>query len=632
MRVAVLAAALVGAWFTGARADVPAVFDVGVATVNIDPVAPQYLGGFGQGDPTNVVHDSMEVRAMAIRRGAAMVLVAIVDTQGYFAGYQEGPYGVTDARAEVARTLAAEGLAVTPANVIVSSTHSHAAPTIMGIWGPTDAEYLQKVYHGTVDALVAAAHSLRPAHLYVAEADVEAVNGSAVNETDVYQGWRADGKLPLVWARDPVTDATIGVYANVPVHADIVIGIDEGMISADHVGVERDRLGALLGGTALVAMGTLGRQESFVQASGFAEAERVGKHITNEMLRGLVGARPITDPTLSAAEQYIAVPVMNPLLAVLNVGNVVAPGSCNDLSCTIDRSILPPYAAGAIVGTWVNALRIGDVVVAAEPGEAFPEVSASIRKVFNGPRVHIVGMAQDQLGYFYPAETYPWTWFNSSDHQIYNVSLALADEVVEAHAVNAALLGFTPMPAHDTSQFEDVDQARHAGIQFIPIPREQALSGGSALFEFEAARTGAAFRDAPSALTLGTLDGDSFGGEIRWDFGDGATGAGTGKYRTHTYSAAGTYTVTASITDPEDGKEVTWTQQAIVDPPLAALVTVVGDELTAGASGGQGTILAAHWTFSDASTAEGLRVTRPAGASGAVVIVDAAGNIASTTF
>src|SRR5437763_15009434 len=79
----------------------PAIFRVGTSVRDITPPPdhPQYLGGFGQmAQPTNVIHDPLQVRAFAVSDGKNLVEFAIVDTQGWFAGYQEGPYGVTDAR------------------------------------------------------------------------------------------------------------------------------------------------------------------------------------------------------------------------------------------------------------------------------------------------------------------------------------------------------------------------------------------------------------------------------------------------------------------------------------------------------------------------------------------------------
>jgi PKD domain-containing protein len=631
------------------RADAPALFQVGVSVQDItpcpDPSCAQYLGGFGYGDPVDgsFAHDPMQVRAMAIASGRTMVLFAIVDTQGYFSGYQEGKFGSRDARIDAAKTIGGLGYDITSGNIIVSSTHSHAAPTIMGIWGTTDPKYLKQVHDGTVAALVDAASHLRPANLYTANGDIGTVTISNLTQTDGYQGWRPDGETPVLWARDPETDATIGLYANVPTHADIVNGVGHHVISADHIGVERDLLDADLGGTSVVAMGTLGRQETIVQVGGLDQASNVGHYVTNEIERALAHARPITDPTLIAAERYLLVPATNPALLALNAGNMAADPAGKATGdpigthcvpgvdiCTIDRSILPPYAAGSAFGAWFTAFRIGDIVYATEPGEAFPEVSTAIRKVFGPPEsggpaaVRIVGMAQDQLGYYYPPETVPWTVINDSDHHIYNASLLLGEFNVYAHALNAITLGFTPAPNHETNQLDDPGALRRVGVQFFPIPREQ--TGTTFVFDTKWSES------VLGHLSKGVLGPDAKPTSIDWDWGDGKTETTNHDgVISHIFPGPGAYTVTASVLGPTGPSH--WTQTVFVDPPLSAFVTESGSALAVSSTGGAGSILAAHWTFDDSSTADGFAVTRPATATGgSVTVVDAAGNRAAVTF
>jgi hypothetical protein len=646
MRISRLLAVLtVALAFAGApgRAVAPALFRVGVSVKDITPCAKQscaqYLGGFGYGDPVDgrFAHDPMQVRAMAIASGTSMVLFAIVDTQGYFSGYQEGKFGSRDARIEAARQIAASGFDVNSGNIIVSSTHSHAAPTIMGIWGTTDPAYLEQVYNGTVAALVDAASHLRPANLYTAKGDIATVTISNLTQTDGYQGWRPDGETPVLWARDPDTDATIGLYANVPTHADIVNGVGHHVISADHIGVERQLLDADLGGTSVVAMGTLGRQETIVQVGGLTQADNVGRYVTNEIERALAHARPITDPTLLAAERYVLVPATNPALLALNAGNMAADpagkATGNPIGthcvpgvdiCTIDRSILPPYAAGGAFGAWFTAFRIGDIVYATEPGEAFPEVSTAIRNVFGGPEVRIIGMAQDQLGYYYPPETVPWTVINDSDHHIYNASLLLGEMNVAAHALNALTLGFTPAPNHETNQLDDPMALRRVGVQFFPIPREQ--TGSTFVFDTKWSES------VLGALSKGALGPNAKPTSIAWDWGDGNTETTNHDgLIPHIFPGPGAYSVTASVIGPTGPSH--WTQTVIVDPPLSATVTQSGSALSVSSTGGAGAIIAAHWTFDDASTADGIRVTKPGTATGgSVTVVDAAGNRVAVTF
>jgi hypothetical protein len=617
-----------------ARAAELAGFRVGVATVNIDPPRAQYLGGFGFDDPVSAINDPLEVRAFAISNGTTLVEFAIVDTQGYFAGYQEGPWGSRDARLEAARQIAQRDIVsapVTDANIIVSSTHSHAAPTIMGIWGTTDVEYLKQVYEGTVKALVDAAAALRPADLYAGTADIATVTIEGVTQTDGYQGWRAEGDTPVLVARDPGTHEIIGLYANVPTHADIVEGIGIDKMSADHIGFERAELGDSLGGTAVVAMGTLGRQETIVQVDGLAAAHRVASFVNNEIETAIANAKKITSTQLAAAQQYMLLPATNPALTALNVGNVAAeaagPGDvathcAAEAICTIDRSILPPYAAGASFGVWFTAFRIGDIAYATEPGEAFPEVSAGIRNAMGAADVRVVGMAQDQLGYYFPPETLPFTGINNSDHHIYNASLLLGEANVQAHALNAVTLGFTTVPpvVHETNQYNDVDASRHAGVQFYPVDRE-AVAGTT--FTFEAVTSNSAIGELSFGM-LGTGEGPD---KITWDYGDGQVAVAP-RITTHTYPSPGAYTITASIVDPDDGSTRAWRQKIIVDPPLTIGTEVLLGRLAPTLTGGQGSIIAARWRWQDAVTTYGTLV-EDRGMPCELTVVDGAGNSTS---
>jgi hypothetical protein len=540
---------------------------VGTAVRDITPAKdhPQYLGGFGQmSKPTSRVHDPLQVRAFAVSDGNKLVAFAIVDTQGWFAGYQEGPYGVTDARQAAAAYLDTHGLpGTTQADLIVSSTHSHAAPTLMGIWGPVDVDYLRYVHNQTVNAIEAAATHMRPAELWTSTADSSAIDGSNVSQTDIYDGYDVDPDTPVLWARDPKTHKTIGLYVNVPVHADVACGSCDNAMGADHIGIARDQLGTRLGGTAVVAMGTLGRQESIVQVGRWSYSQDVGMTVTDEVLTALRRARPITSAVLRSAEQHILVPLTNPALAGLVYANLVKPYSCvPTVACTIDRSILPPYVVGAAVGTWVTGFRIGDVAYMSEPGEAFPEVSRAIRAAIHGAdAVHVVGMAQDQLGYYFPPEMAPLTAEamaqNGSDHLEYNTSLTLADVDVNASATVANDLGFTAAYVHPTPMQGDPNATSKPGVQFFAVA--PGLSGLTLTVD-------SAVNPAQDGATLDTNGGL---GAITFRWGDGTTsyggstnGDGRGR-ATHTYSRAGTYTIIGTVTDTS-GRTRTYRQRVTV--------------------------------------------------------------------
>jgi hypothetical protein len=611
----------------------PARFQVGTGVVDVtpDPQHPQYLGGYDRMDsPTGDAHDPLQVRTFFIARGSHAVAFTIVDSQGWFAGYQEGPYGITDARSQAATWLQGRGYDVGPGNLIVSSTHSHSAPTIMGIWGPTDPAYLKRIHDATVESIKEAAANTHTAELWSASGSIKTLVAHNVEGTDHFDGWDIDAKTPVLWARAPRTGATLGLYTNVPVHADQFRGSKYRQASADYPGFVRDSLERSLGGTAVVAEGTLGRQEAMGGEDDYAEVERQGTFISNAITRALARARPITDGHIDAAQQYITVPAHNPALLALLYGNLTGFQCFDDPvdACTIDRSVKPPYLAGDVIGTWVTTLRVGDQVYTSEPGEAFPEVSTAIRKSIRGAAgAHVVGMAQDQLGYYYPPEDYPASEINPSDFILFNVSPTLADESVDAAALNANRVGFTGVPHHPTSDDEKPHAFFEPGTQFWPTVIESAsesvdfLGGGKA-------------SEAP------TLNGDGHTvSDITWDFGDGTAATSKQDERiTHTFPGPGSYPVTTTVHD-EQGQVRTYTETVIVDPDPRAGIAMkrVGPHrrlFRARVVGGDGHVIAAHWTFSDGTTADGLRVVHPdaGGLSVTVSVVDGAGDRAEKTL
>lgn len=138
-----------------ATAAEPAVFEVGAASSSINPDSPQYVGGYGykQG-PTQTTHDNLEARAFVVGKGKDALAFVSVDLVGWFAAYdgEQAPYGIDATREKIADALNSRGYDIGRESVIVSSTHVHAAPTVVGIWGTLDGEYLKKVSDAAVTA------------------------------------------------------------------------------------------------------------------------------------------------------------------------------------------------------------------------------------------------------------------------------------------------------------------------------------------------------------------------------------------------------------------------------------------------------------------------------------------------
>src|SRR4051794_15690237 len=181
-----------------AAAPKPAPFKVGAAAENIDPTTdPVFSGGFGLSDPITKVHDPLEVRALYVSNGKHAVAIAVVDAQAWFAAYQDKPdYGITAAREDAAAAISkGGGPKMTAADVIVQSTHSHAAATLEGIWGPVPPRYLKRVHDQAVQALTDAAAHAQTARLQVGTYDAPWLDNIDTQQTDSYPGWAQDGQV-----------------------------------------------------------------------------------------------------------------------------------------------------------------------------------------------------------------------------------------------------------------------------------------------------------------------------------------------------------------------------------------------------------------------------------------------------
>src|SRR3954471_20169119 len=177
MLLAVLAALLVLAAPAAART--PA-YKVGAATRDITPVGPTNLGGFGLGDGT-IPHnpafsrggvgeakaERIGARAIVFDDGKQTIAIADIETQGMFAAYEDGPYGLSDIAAQVAKDV--PGLPAS--HVLVAADHTHSGPDTIGAWGGVPDAYLKRIHDQAVAAIEAADEARNPANVVPGRSD-----------------------------------------------------------------------------------------------------------------------------------------------------------------------------------------------------------------------------------------------------------------------------------------------------------------------------------------------------------------------------------------------------------------------------------------------------------------------------
>ncbi|HVS68834.1 MAG TPA: hypothetical protein VHE56_09805 [Mycobacteriales bacterium] len=511
----------------------PALLRVGAAVIGIDPKVTVYSGGFGASPPIkpgSVIGPPLTVRAMYISNGRHAVELALVDAQAEFAAYQEGPqYGITAARTAAAAAINAkhDGPRMSGADIIIQATHSHSAPTLEGLWGPVPTPYLREVTRVERNALVEAAARARPAYLRFGTADGSALDLVNAAQYDGFPGWADDPLLTVLQAVSPTTGATIATYATVPAHGDIVNGARIRHLTTDYFGLVHQALQRQLGGISIVAPGTLGREETPVQATDIAEDHVFAANVLNLVDQALARARWVTSSRLAATERMVQIPGTGAALLALVAANHLPVQQKqqvqNALEYPIDRADTPPYQTGANVGTWLTGLRVGNIAYLSMPGEPFPEVRHTLEVAAPGATVVALSKGQDDLGYFYPAYVTPFTEVYPSDTLTNSASAVTGDAVIAGQESNLDALGFDTRHRSLAPVTVDPVQVLYAGLQVIGGPFvADAGKNGKATVRLIATY---APPDLPSATTADGLPVGGFDykenptGKVHWSFG-----------------------------------------------------------------------------------------------------------------
>jgi len=692
---AAVALALNGACLAAPAAATPARYLAGAASVDVNPTYPVYMGGYGGGpsggtltrhtNPLTGQPENFTVRAIALSAGGHTVELARVDSQGWFAGYEEGPYGITSVRRTVAAYMRAHGdPSATEADIIVSALHEHASPTVQGIWGPPQhaLPYLQQLAASTEQALEQAYDRMRPATVTSGSVNAPWLAGTNIANANGNEGWPNDGSLLALWARDAHTGETIATYVSSPTYPNIVYGpgdlncpsgvSDPTVLSTDFPSYIQTYLEERFGGIAMDVSGTLGDQPGPMQADGqpstdlppmtidgtqcqqtvgFDDAIHMGEITGNLVTAALAHGHTLSTARVAGTEQYILTPVYNPLLLALNNVGQADNGTPwtelgNPEAYPIDRSTNPPYEIGNAIGTWVTGLRLGDILILSEPGEFFPSIhQAWDQSIKHAAGVFVVGMGQDQLGYDFPAYAYPFTWY-SADQNYYNPSLTLGDQVTTAGEQDAQALGF---PADLTSTAEETAlnnqyaRAAQPGVQFMPFQQTGDIDPATGSLDdvLEAWATPPRFNETtpcnPPVLPNPPMCPTSAPtmGPIHWDFGDGShyVGANAAQhqqaYFQHQFCAPGSYQVNTTATD-SNGNSDSFTLPVTVYPPLTPSIVLRNGRLVAQISGGDGVPLYLAWTV---GSRQYWGPSIPAPTSGTVTlrVVDGTGTVATTT-
>jgi hypothetical protein len=395
---------------------------VGFGEVDVTPELgkkPVFMAGFGHDRVATKVHDPILARAVVLSAGKDKIALVSVDVVGLFHPSVEN----------VRKQLPGYRY------VLVSSTHNHEGADTLGLWGKSpfqsgiDPVYLKRVEDGATQAVRLAEKGLKPAAAKV---------GTAKGPELLH-----DGRLPevkhdeLVAIRfdDPRTDKLVGILVQWNCHPETLSGQNT-EVSADYVGYTVKHLAdshkcpvAYFTGTVGGLMTSLhvpvkdddGRE---LKDGTFEKTERYGRLVGQLADKALEAAVPASLTPFEVRAKPVLMPVDNLVYrlaagqGVLNRPMYAYAGDPTPKEFAETKDLSKSVA----VKTEIGYLKLGDLEVAAIPGEIYPElvlgkvqdppdpgadfpdapIEPAVYAQLKAKHKMLIGLANDELGYFIP--------------------------------------------------------------------------------------------------------------------------------------------------------------------------------------------------------------------------------------
>ncbi len=412
-----------------ARAGQPAArLRAGAAKVDITlPLGANNGGVILRGGPANDVHDNLYARCLVLDDGRTQLALVVCDLRMIHRDLIDR-----------AKRLAAEALGWPVENMLVSATHTHAAPGLLQIQqGPLDRWYNECVVVRIADAIRRAAARLAPARIgwgsvakpeHVFNRRWKVKPGTAppdpfggTRDTVVTNPPRTLDVLEPAGTVDPELSVLcvqhadgrpLAAFANYGLH--YVGGYTPNTVSADYFGIFAERVGESVGAqpvdefVGLMSNGASGdvnnvdRRSPPERAKPWEKMRSVADDLAQAAAKVFQAARYGDASRLSAALQELELPVRCPdterLRWARELVQTIEPGKPLSRSQIYAEEALALAAGPATVRVPLQVMQIGDLRIATAPCEVFAETGLEIKQRSQQP-TFLVELANGFNGY-----------------------------------------------------------------------------------------------------------------------------------------------------------------------------------------------------------------------------------------
>lgn len=380
---------------------------------------PVWIAGFSNSKPANGVHDDTWARTMIVDDGKTRLAIVVLDVIGF----------MHDDVVDIRKMIPSEsGITYT----IISSTHTHEGPDLLGLWGKTpfksgiNKEYMKFVKLQVVRSVQEAVKNMRPVRLEISEDLTSAI--PLVKDTRQPEVF--DSGMRMIKAVDKENGNTIGslvAWGNHPetlwsgnllVSSDfphyVREGIEKGVFHGDSLvkpgigGISVYATGAV--GGLMTTHPSLAVKHPFtgieLKEPTYEKTEAQGQHLSLIALNAMDNPSEVIESAgISLIVRTLTLPIHNNLFKLATMLGVMDRGTVGWMKMRTELSVF----------------KIGEVSFVTIPGEIYPEIVnggveapegrdfkidpvevPAIREMMPGKYKFVFGLANDEIGYIIP--------------------------------------------------------------------------------------------------------------------------------------------------------------------------------------------------------------------------------------
>jgi hypothetical protein len=387
-----------------------------------------YVAGYGMNRRATGVHDPLYARCVVLAHHRQRVAIVSVDLVGL-----QYP-AVKAIRARLPEID----------YVLVSSTHNHEGPDVIGIWGRgpfhrgVDDAYVATVVERVGQCVKQAAGKLNPVTAEYGTAEDESLLADTrlpIVKDGVLRVVKLDGAAGSRAAGNKAAGSAAGLIVQWNCHPES-LGPRNKLLTADfpwatiralekRYGCPVVYLSGAVGGLMTHPERIKGSDGRELSEGSYEYAERYGAEVAALAGKAVDAAQPLSLVPMTVSARTIAVPVRNALYrAARGFGVIQREGLVWTGDFQLPGEPMTPETADkeSAVESEVAYLRLGELHVACIPGELYPELvygkfenpaaagvdfpdaplEPTIAELMPGPKWLLVGLANDELGYILP--------------------------------------------------------------------------------------------------------------------------------------------------------------------------------------------------------------------------------------